>query len=324
MKSSSQDIAGEQEPASIVQISGWSDRTSVRRVLLPVAGTFLVFYLLFHRIDLIQVLNLLTGIAWPIWIISASITLSFPLFSAVRWKAILSTMDHEIPFVRALLIIVGIWPISSVSPSKSGDLLKAYSLRRDMKPVVVIGSVLIERAFDLLVLSTLAMVGGIYFQEYRITIVAIMVLIALITCILLVRLNISLPIGRKFQSQLRDLNISLNSLWHKPRVTLLILFFTMVNWFASVLQTQILFRGVGVEVSLGFTAAALPIAILAGLFPISIGGMGTRDTAIVILFAAQASASQALAVGLLYSFFGYWMLAILGLPLMRRALGAGR
>jgi len=48
--------------------------------------------------------------------------------------------------------------------------------------------------------------------------------------------------------------------------------------------------------------------------------MGTRDLALVTLFAPFASSSQALAVGLLYSFFGHWLLAVLGLPFVRRAL----
>ena len=84
--------------------------------------------------------------------------------------------------------------------------------------------------------------------------------------------------------------------------------------------TRILFGGVNAAVPLGFTATALPIAIFAGLIPITLGGMGTRDTAMVVLFAAYASSSQALAVALLYSFFGYWLLAVVGIPYIRKAL----
>ena len=85
-------------------------------------------------------------------------------------------------------------------------------------------------------------------------------------------------------------------------------------------QTKLLFDGVGVGVPLGFTAAALPVAIFVGLLPITCGGMGTRDSAIAVLFAEFATAPQALAVALLYSFFGYWLLAVVGIPFVKKAI----
>jgi len=322
MNTTERDLPIEQERVSILRMSGWREQSSAKQGLFLLGGTLMIFYLLFRRIDLAQVFSLLSLLPWHIWILAGVLTLSFPLLSAIRWKTILRTMGHDIPFSRATLTIAGVWPLSAVSPSKSGDLLKAYSLRAELKPMVVAGSVLTERALDVMVLSVLALLGGIYFRDYRIFSVALTVLIALMAGFVFVRLNVSLPIGHKMQNQLRDLFLSFRALWGNPRVTLLILFFTVANWLASIGQTYLLFRGVGADVSLGFTAAALPIAIFAGLLPISIGGMGTRDTAMVLLFASYASETQSLAVGLLYSFFGYWLLAILGLPLMRRALGA--
>ena len=322
MNDTRQDTVAEHAKVNFKAISSWREGTSVRRSLLLMCATMFIFYLLFRRIDLEHVISLLTQIAWPIWTLAAALTLSFPLISAIRWKAILSAMGHDITYRRAALIIAGIWPLSSVSPSKSGDLLKAYSLRREIKPVVVAGSVLTERALDLVVLAVLALIGGICFRDHRITSIAVTVLAALMAGVLFVVFNVSLPIGHNLQNQLRDLCLSLRTLWSKPGLTLLIMLFTAANWFASIWQTQLLFRGVGADVSFSYTATALPIAIFAGLLPVSIGGMGTRDSAMVVMFATYASASQALTVGLLYSFFGYWMLAILGLPLMRRALEA--
>lgn len=312
----------EQALVSRLRLSGWSDSASAKRGLVLVIGTLLIFYLLFRRIDLAQVLSLLKQVEWPIWILAGTLTLSFPVISAIRWQAILRTIGHDISLSRATVMIVGIWPLTAVSPAKAGDLLKAYSLRREMDPVIVAGSVMTERVLDVLVLAAFALTGGIYFQDYRIISGAAIVLIAMLAGFALVRLNVALPIGPGIQDRLGDLFHSLAVLSKKPRLTILVILFTTANWFASILQTQLLFRAVGADVPLGFTAAAQPVAIFVGLLPVSIGGMGTRETAMVILFAAYASASQALAAGLLYSFFGYWLLAVLGLPLIRRALGA--
>jgi hypothetical protein len=88
------------------------------------------------------------------------------------------------------------------------------------------------------------------------------------------------------------------------------LLLTALNWFASMVQTKLLFGGVGAVVPLGFTVAALPVVLFVGLLPITFAGMGTRDSAMLVMFFAYATQAQILAVGLLYTFFGYWLLAL--------------
>ena len=312
--------ANTQPGHSLFKLSGWGQRNSLLRGLLLVALTFLVFYLLFQRIDLSQVITLLRAIPVGTWLVAMLLTLSFPVMSAVRWHLILSTMGFDVSIMRCLLIIVGIWPLSSVSPSKAGDLLKAVSLRRKIEPMVVAGSVLTERALDLLMLAVFALVGGLFFHDLRITAVATAVTIGVIVAVIVARLDIELPIGKRFQSKLKELLHSIRVLGSRPVTLVAILVLTAANWLASIVQTKLLFDGVGASVPLGFTVAALPVAIFVGLLPITFGGMGTRDSAMVVLFAGFATTSQSLAVGLLYSFFGYWLLAIIGIPLVKKAL----
>jgi len=316
----SQARAGAEPTASFMTLTGWGRRASRLRGFLLVAVTVTVFYLLFRRIDLRQTLLALGRMSGGVWILAALLTVSFPVMSATRWHLILRSSGHAVPLRRCLLIILGIWPLTAISPSKIGDLLKAVSLRRDLDMALVVGSVLTERVLDVLVLAVFALVGGVALGES--SIVAIAALVVSAVCILLVlsRFHAALPIGEQLQTKLRTVLSSLRALHHRPVAFALILLLTGANWFASIVQTALLFGGVGAAVPFGFTTAALPIAIFAGLLPITFAGMGTRDLALVTLFAPFASSSQALAVGLLYSFFGHWLLAVLGLPFVRRAL----
>ena len=305
---------------SLLKLSGWGQRSSLLRGLMLVVLTLLVFYLLFRRIDLSHVIALLRTIPASTWSVATLLTLSFPVMSAVRWHLILGTMGFDVSIARCLLIIVGLWPLSSVSPSKAGDLLKAVSLRREIGPMVVAGSVLTERALDLLVLAVFALVGGLFFRDLRMIAAAVAVILVVIAAVIVARLDIKPPVGQNLQSKLRELLHSIRVLGTQPITLVAILALTVANWLASIVQTKLLFDGVGASVPFGFTAAALPVAIFVGLLPITFGGMGTRDSAMVVLFAGFAAASQALAVGLLYSFFGYWLLAIVGIPLVKKAL----
>jgi uncharacterized membrane protein YbhN (UPF0104 family) len=305
---------------SLLGLSGWGQRRPLLRGLLLLAFTSFVLFVLFHRIDLNRVVALLRAVPASIWLVATLLTLSFPVMSAVRWHLILRTTGFDVSIARCLLIIVGLWPISSVSPSKSGDLLKAVSLRHQIEPMVVAGSVLTERMLDLFLLAVFALVGGLFFHDSRIVLVAAMVLGGVVAITMIAHLNIDLPIGSRSHSRLKGLLHSIRALSAQPVTLSIILTLTAANWFASIVQTKLLFSGVGASVPLGFTAAALPVALFAGLLPITLAGMGTRDSAIVLLFGNFASSSQALAVGLLYSFFGYWLLAVVGIPFIRQAL----
>ena len=56
------------------------------------------------------------------------------------------------------------------------------------------------------------------------------------------------------------------------------------------------------------------------MLPVTLGGLGTREAALVALLAGQVAAPDALAAGLLYSLFTYVLLGAFGLLFTRRAL----
>ena len=182
------------------------------------------------------------------------------------------------------------------------------------------GSVIAERVLDLALLSLFALIGGIVFHDLWIVGIASGVILARAAAVCIVLLEVKLPGGEKVQLKVHELLMALRSLGTSPGLLGGILLLTALNWFASMVQTKLLFDGVGAVVTLGFTVAALPVALFVGLLPITFAGMGTRDSAMLVMFAAYATQAQILAVGLLYTFFGYWLLALVGIPFAKKAL----
>ncbi len=305
---------------SLLKLSGWGKLNSGLKGSILIAATLLIFYFLFRQIDLASVLSLLSGVPAMVWAGAAFITFSFPVISAYRWRFVLRTLGFDVPAVRCMLIIIGIWPLSSISPSKAGDLLKALSLRDSIRPAIVAGSVITERLIDVLTLALLALTGGVVFEDIRIIAVGAAATGAVAFVFLVAAFQIRLPVGPKLQGIIDDLFRSLRILRSRPGLLAAILALTAANWIATIVQTKLLFYGVGASVPLGFTATALPVAIFAGLLPITLAGMATRDGAMVVLFASFATAPQALAAAILYSFFGYWLLAVAGIPFIKKAL----
>lgn len=305
---------------SLLKLSGWGKLNSGIRGSILIAATLLIFYFLFRQIDVASVLHLLSGVPPEVWAGAALITFSFPVISAYRWRIVLRTLGFDVPVSRCMLIIIGIWPLSSISPSKAGDLLKALSLRDSIRPAIVAGGVITERLIDVLALALLALTGGVVFEDIRIIAVGAAATGGVGFIFLVAAFGIRLPVGPKIQAIIDDLFRSLKTLRSRPGLLAAILALTAANWIATIVQTKLLFFGVGASVPLGFTATALPVAIFAGLLPITLAGMATRDSAMVILFASFATAPQALAAAILYSFFGYWLLAVAGIPFIKKAL----
>lgn len=302
------------------RLSGWSGRRGTLRGLVLLAVTLGVFALLFRRTDLGETVEALRGIQATTWIAATLLTLSFPVLSAVRWSLMLRAIGHRVPILRCLTIILGISPISAVTPSKAGDLLKAISLRNEIGTLEVGGTVLTERGFDVLLLSLLSLAGGLAIRNVLIIRVSSAVAaLALIGLLLLPVLISSLPRPNLQEKLTRVLRV-FAALRERPALLAAVLGLTGVNWLASIVQTHLLLHAVGASTPFLLTAAVLPVAIFVGLIPVTIGGMGTRDGALLSLLAPTATSAQAVAVGMLYSFFGYWLLAVLGLPFLKRAL----
>ena len=247
-----------------------------RWVLVPLL-TIIVFYLLFQRTDAAEVILLLGHVSPLTWGIASALTLSFPVLSAIRWKLILRTMGYNVSLSRCLLVIMGVWPLGTVSPFRAGDLLRAVGLRREMKIAVATGSVLSERALDVLMLAGLAVAGGLWYGDPRITVIASGVLLIVIGGFGAARLHLRWPIAGKFQTKIHDLFLSMRTLGQQRFLLTAIVLITAARWVLAIFQTQLLFQGVGANVTLGFTAAALPIAIFAGLFPVTIAGMVSME-----------------------------------------------
>ena len=204
----------------------------------------------------------------------------------------------------------------SVTPLKSGDLLKGFYIKDKVPVVTATGSIMTEKILDLSSLIVLSIIGSLELGQYQILPITLGILGCLVIAPLVLRFA-KLPLTDALKAKLDSLLLSIRSLIEKPRQLIFIFLFSIVKWILVIGQAALCFLAFGASVPFSYIIAALPIAILVGLLPISISGMGTRDAAIIYLFSQYASPDICLSVGLLYSFFGYWLLSLIGLPFLK-------
>ena len=121
----------------------------------------------------------------------------------------------------------------------------------------------------------------------------------------------------KIRDFLLDSQAYLKEVKNDPQQLCFILALSVFLWFLHIFQFYVIFRSLHSEVSVFNVFRLVPLAILVGLLPITIAGVGTRDSALVYFFAPYEKTSLIIGVGLFAS-LRYFVPGILGLPFLNR------
>lgn len=213
-------------------------------------------------------------------------------------------------------------------PGKLGDLVKA-SLMAEDDPSRLPGALVLgvwEKLSELALLFVLAsaaflLAGGEIPNALLTGALGLTGLILLLRDRPLAALLRRLP---KMRSLADAWSAGVESLRARPVATSGILFWSLLIWLGHLVQVLLMAAALGVEgpwllwVSL---AARVPIAILAGLIPLTFAGVGTRDAALVVLLGPLVGTETAAALGVLF-LLRYLVPGLLGLPLLPRVLRA--
>jgi uncharacterized membrane protein YbhN (UPF0104 family) len=108
--------------------------------------------------------------------------------------------------------------------------------------------------------------------------------------------------------------------WRAWPVCIMTMALSMLIWFLHLLQFWLMARALGAPLPMIVTLALVPLAILAGLLPLTLAGIGTRDAALIALLRSYMSPATGAALGVLAT-LRYLLPALAGLPALQRYLG---
>jgi uncharacterized membrane protein YbhN (UPF0104 family) len=253
------------------------------------------------------------------------------LLGALRWHLILKAMGYELGFGRALEVVLATWPPAVVTPSRANELLRAVAVR-DVVPLASgTGSVLAEKAIDLLGLLALAGLGAAL-RAFWVWSALIGAALSLEVATIVVLANRRgwlerIPLVRRRPGTIDELFLAFDALGRDPRRLASVVASSLAIRLLTVGVTQALLVAVDANVRWFDTLTLWPAAMLVGVIPVTLGGMGTRDAAFVFLLRARAlgvAQANVLAATMGYSGVAIWSFAVIGLPLMVRAVLSNR
>lgn len=309
--------------------------------LLGVAVSALILWLLWRHIDARRILSAVR--ASDPWWLAAGLACVVPLTVATAWRFRIlgrSSTAGAIGLGDATRLILSSSTLNLFLPSKMGDIAKAWVLggRYGYDRGLALAIVVLEKMLDLaslLAWGVLALlwVGG-RDPWYWLAAAAIAALLSLLALLIspfrLARTAMRLAGGvlpgkpgaaaRGFADRWAGVT---GWFWaERPRAWGVVLL-SLAIWAGHLAQFWLFARALGSGIPLVDNMAFATLAILVGLAPFTMAGVGTRDAAILFFYHGWLSPGQAGVLGVLAT-MRYLMPAVAGLPFLRDYLPARR
>lgn len=247
----------------------------------------------------------------PGWLLLSLFLLCVMTFLAAwRWWLITPYAEARLTFRRALhFLLVGQFFNQTLPSSVGGDAFRVWLVKGTGKPLgVSLATVALDRLFGLLALIWTAALGAIYATSWGAVsaqpidgiprtvfwsilgfAVAGLVAIAMLTLIGRRRGHRTRQAG--WLSVFHRIACAVFSIVRRWSVAVATLVTSIAVHLLVGLAAAMIFSAIGVTVDLGYAIAAVSVVMLVTVIPISLGGWGVRETAMIAVFAPMGIAA---------------------------------
>lgn len=259
---------------------------------------------------------LISANIWPI-LLSLLLLPPFLIIKSWRWRQLVRAMAMDLPLATAVgLYMVGIF-LGATTPGQAGDLIKAWYLRDRGYPIApALLSVVLDRLFDLLVMAAVATLGIVALGSYlpnqalrTALVVAIGLGLAVLTVVLVARgprqwvLTTLLPrvLPAKMKQALERWSNELSTLAMHPQLMVQVGVASLISAGFTFFRLWLLFIALHISIPLYVVVGVSALIAVLQVLPISISGLGVRDTALIAVMAPYGyTTEQALSVAALF------------------------
>lgn len=293
------------------------------KLIISLVLTCTILVVLYSMVD-VDTLGSVIAKGDPFWL-AVYLLLFVPqiIMGGLRWQMVVEYFgDTRLGYGLATSHFLGACSANLIIPSKLGELVKGTWIKTGDRKFLPFFLVVLEKIFDILAvlaILTVALAVVVLDPQYQPRSVLVPILGVLIVCwviglwllrgTLLVRLvNRYVLKGDEAETVARWKSIT-SARGKLARVCGL----TVVLWLVQLLQFWGMFKIFGVAVELDELFAGSALGLLAGAMPLTTGGVGTRDAALLWYFGSSITMEIVLSVGIL-SFLRILLVGLVGIP----------
>ncbi|MBE9101329.1 lysylphosphatidylglycerol synthase transmembrane domain-containing protein [Vacuolonema iberomarrocanum] len=307
--------------------------------LISIGVSLAILLLIYWQIDFAELLQVFRQ-SDRLWL-AVSLGMVVPLtgFTAWRLQQLMPASPDTtqgLDFGESNRLILAASSLNMVLPSKMGDIAKAYFMRDrgHLTGSLALSLVVFEKACDMLSLLLWCVFGLLLYPAKDWLFWGMTVSVA--TGLVLGLLLLGSPgfaqffFKRAHQIAPKKLKLKINKLsyswkemhdyfWGDRRRLSLIAGTSIFIWFLHLLQIWLFTLSLRADVPFLANLALSPLAILAGLLPLTFAGVGTRDAALIAFYQPYMPAAVGAALGVLTT-SRYFLPALGGLPFLGQYL----
>jgi uncharacterized protein (TIRG00374 family) len=295
--------------------------------------------MLYTQIDFAGLIQVLRG-SDPLWmVIGLCMVIPTTFFTAWRLQQLMPP-KISLKIGEATKLILAASTLNMVLPSKMGDIAKGYFMRDRgrLSGSLALSIVVFEKVCDMLSLLLWCIFGLIF---YLVTKPSALIIIATFCTLSLALLGVGLlgsrtcamflfVLARRFSpkkmgERIIRMQLSWEEMhdyfWSSRHQTIKIFLTSIFIWLLHLLQIWFFILALRTWTPFVVNLALSPLAIFAGLLPLTFAGVGTRDAALVVLYQSYLTSATGAALGLLCT-SRYFLPALGGLPFPGQYLGA--
>jgi uncharacterized protein (TIRG00374 family) len=301
----------------------------VIRKLVSLAISLLILCAIYYKIDIHRLGQVFAGTDL-LWLV-ISLAMVIPLTICTAWRLeMIAPAGANIHFGEAMRLNLVASTFNMILPSKMGDIVKAFFMRSEtMRGSLTLSLVIFEKSADMLSLLFWCALGLFFYpnKDAIFWILTVVVVAGLAGGILLLAskrlanfafgLTKNEKIG-KLQDGWQEMQ---KFFWSDKQRVASIAVLSVFIWLLHLLQIWFFILALRAHAPFLASVALAPLALLAGLLPLTFAGIGTRDAALILLYKPYLDAPIAAALGVLCT-ARYLLPAIAGLPFLHRYIGA--
>ncbi|MEL6383625.1 MAG: lysylphosphatidylglycerol synthase transmembrane domain-containing protein [Cyanobacteria bacterium J06626_18] len=307
--------------------------------LVSIAVSLLILAVLYWKIDLTRLIDVFRNSDLRWMTVSLGMVVPITLFTSQRLRYLMPP-QQELPFWEANRLILAASVLNMVLPSKAGDIAKAYFMRDrgHLSGSLALSLVVFEKACDMLSLLLWCLFGLLIYTP-KTALFGWMtgaIFLGLAGGILLLGsirfANAAFSLGqklapKKLKIRFKQLQVAWSEMhayfWQDRRRLRKVVGSSVFIWLLHLLQLWFFILALKAWVPFHTNLALSPLGILAGLLPLTFAGVGTRDAALIWLYAPYFDEATGAALGLLGT-SRYFLPAIGGLPFLEQYLRKAR
>ncbi|MCL7411690.1 MAG: flippase-like domain-containing protein [Methanosarcinaceae archaeon] len=296
-----------------------------KKTIFSFIVSFSILYLLIKNVDFNDVIVVTKNLNLPIYILAIVVHYSSFYIRGLRWKKLLNTIQIRASTSALTEMVFLSWFANSIVPAKIGDVYRSYLLKRyNSAPISTsLGTIVVERIFDITVLLILLSVSGaILFkdkipgqilQSLEVGYILLGLLIFGLVLLKVFKNNIMQIIPNKFVIIFENLHKSVYDSFSNPNTFVNVSILTVISWFLESGRFLLVTKALGVDLSLPVIIFVVLAASVLTAIPLTPAGLGAVEVSIVGILAIMGiDTAVGTSIALLDRLISYWSVLVVG------------